>query len=335
MAAGVDSERNNAAQFAAERSLHRRGRGRQAACRLCVSRATRSSSATAAALPSSNTCCPGELREFALYDLDLARCCRCTEVLDRAQTRSLMAPFQVFFVRNLKLLYGRGQHKEDFEAVARYAKDPNPDALVIFVADHIRIPADTRRMEMQDKDRYERIRETLGDCCTILEMARVTEADGVRWAIEAAAKQGVQFEAEAARELVDALGADMMLVANELEKLVLYVGDKRRITLGDVETLVLAAKQRSLYELTDAISAKDVGRALATLEAHARERRWRRRSHWAPLHARPHLPPDARHSRKERARFTRDLVGAVAGIPSSTVRRGGRHPPGPPLRFTP
>ena len=37
------------------------------------------------------------------------------------------------------------------------------------------------------------------------------------------------------------------------------------ITLGDVETMVLAAKQRSLYELTDAISRRDPPAALALL----------------------------------------------------------------------
>ncbi|MGE5109902.1 MAG: DNA polymerase III subunit delta, partial [Acidobacteriaceae bacterium] len=36
---------------------------------------------------------------------------------------------------------------------------------------------------------------------------------------------------------------------------------------GDVETMVLAAKQRTLYELTDAISAKDRTRALEVLDA--------------------------------------------------------------------
>jgi DNA polymerase-3 subunit delta len=66
---------------------------------------------------------------------------------------------------------------------------------------------------------------------------------------------------------VDALGGDMMLVSNELEKLILFVGEKKRITLGDVETMVLAAKQRSLYELTDAISAKDRVKALEILDA--------------------------------------------------------------------
>src|SRR5208337_4420009 len=124
-------------------------------------------------------------------------------------------------------------------------------------ADHIRIPTDPRRMDLQDKDRYERIRETLGEHCTVLEFARVDEGDAVKWAIETANADGVKLDADAGRELVDSLGGDMMMVANELEKLTLYIGDKKRITLGDVETMVLAAKQRSLYELTDAISAKD------------------------------------------------------------------------------
>jgi len=58
----------------------------------------------------------------------------------------------------------------------------------------------------------------------------------------------------------------MMLVASELEKLCLYVaGREPRITLGDVETMVLAAKQRTLYELTDAISQRDRTRALLLL----------------------------------------------------------------------
>jgi DNA polymerase-3 subunit delta len=59
----------------------------------------------------------------------------------------------------------------------------------------------------------------------------------------------------------------MMLVSHELEKLILYVAEKKHITLGDVETMVLAAKQRSLYELTDAISARDKTRALSVLDA--------------------------------------------------------------------
>ncbi len=206
-----------------------------------------------------------EMRDFCLSDLDLAET-NIFEALDRAQTPSLMAPFQVIFLRNLKTLYTRGAKKEEFAAIDGYFRSPNPQALVLFVADHIRISSDPRRMDLQDKDRFDRIRETLGDWCGMVELARVDEADAIRWLTVEAEKQQVRFDPDAARELADALGADMMLIASEFEKLLLYAGEKKRITLGDVETMVLAAKQRSLYELTDAISAKDKPRALMLLQ---------------------------------------------------------------------
>lgn len=207
---------------------------------------------------------PAEMRDFCLSDLDLAQT-GIFDALDRAQTPSLMAPFQVLFLRNLKALYTRGAKKDEFAAIQNYFRSPNPQALLIFVADHIRIPSDLRRMDYEDKNRYERIRETLGDYCGTVELARADEADAIRWMTEEGEKRQVRFEPDAARELADALGADMMLIASEFEKLALYAGDKRRVTLGDVETMVLAAKQRSLYELTDAISSKDKARALLVL----------------------------------------------------------------------
>ncbi len=209
---------------------------------------------------------PADLRDFSLFDFDLADT-DLAEVLDRAQTRSLMAPFQVFFVRGVKNLFGRGSNEDKLSAIEEYCKNPNPDAVLIFVADHISIPADARRMEMTDKERYERIRESMGSFCTIIELSRVEEGEAVRWIGEYCATRDVKMDVDASRELVDALGGDMMMVSNELEKLILYVGEKKRVTLGDVETMVLAAKQRSLYELTDAISAKDRVRALQMLDA--------------------------------------------------------------------
>jgi len=237
---------------------------------------------------------PIEARDFSLHDFDLADT-PIFEILDCAQTPSLMAPFQVIFVRNLKLLYGRGSKKAEFAAIDAYFRSPNPQAVLLFVADHLRIPTDLRRMDYQDKDRYDRIRETLGDHCGFVELARVAEVDAIRWVTSEAEARGIRFDPDAARELVDALGADMMLVASELEKLCLYVSApvdtlqirvphpsqshrdgwdsqpptapiaRNHITLGDVETLVLAAKQRSLYELTDAISQHDRTRALLLL----------------------------------------------------------------------
>jgi DNA polymerase-3 subunit delta len=208
---------------------------------------------------------PPDLRDFCLSDLDLTST-SIFEVLDRAQTPSLMSPFQVIFIRNVRQLYARGAKKDEFAALDRYFQSPNPQALLLFIADFLRIPSDTRRMELDDKNRFERLTETLDQHCGIVELARVSDEDAMRWAVSKAQEADLRLEPDAARELVDALGADMMLVSSELEKLLLYTSGRGRITLGDVETMVLSAKQRTLYELTDAISARDRVRALALLQ---------------------------------------------------------------------
>src|SRR5258708_11796103 len=187
---------------------------------------------------------PDDLRDFSLHDLDLSEV-SVAEVLDRARTPSLMAPFQVFFIRGVKSLYGRGSHKEEFAAIETYVKDPNPAAVLIFVADHVSIPSDVRRMDMNDKDRYDRIRETLGEYCGMGEPAPVEESDGIRWIVEKAQQEQAKVDPDAARELVDALGADMMLVSSELEKLLRYVGQRQRFTLGPIGTTACAPNTTS------------------------------------------------------------------------------------------
>ncbi len=210
---------------------------------------------------------PEDLRDFCLHDLDLAET-SIFDALDLAQTPSLMAPFQVFFLRNVKTLYGRGQKKEEFAALDDYFRRPNPQALLLFVADHIALPQDLRKMDMQDKERAEKIRETLGDGCGIVELQKVSEDDAVHWVVSTGEGSGIRFGEDAARELVDALGVDMLTVQSELEKLTLYAGACGRATvdIADVEQMVSSAKQRSLYELTDAISLHDVARALMLLQ---------------------------------------------------------------------
>lgn len=218
---------------------------------------------------------PLDQRDFCLADLDLAET-SIFDALDRAQTPSLMVPFQVVFLRNLKVLYTRGAKKEEFAALDAYFRQPNPQALLIFVADHLHLPTDLRRMELQDKERFDRIRETLGDWCGLVELASIDETDATRWLLETTPARGATITPDAARELVDALGADMLQISNELEKLTLYAQGKQLltnptsselpgITLVDVESQVLAAKQRSLYELTDAISRRDRTAALLLL----------------------------------------------------------------------
>ena len=71
----------------------------------------------------------------------------------------------------------------------------------------------------------------------------------------------MKIEPDAAHELIDSLGADMLMVSRELEKLELYVGEKKQITLGDVETMARYA----IELLRDEKKMREMGKQARTV----------------------------------------------------------------------
>src|SRR5882757_4864280 len=65
----------------------------------------------------------------AMRDFDLTET-SIFEALDRAQTPSLMAPFQVLFLRNIKTLYTRGAKKDEFAALDAYGRSRSEERRV-------------------------------------------------------------------------------------------------------------------------------------------------------------------------------------------------------------
>src|SRR5258708_262419 len=90
---------------------------------------------------------PVDLRDFSIFEFALAKN-DLAEFPARARPPFVMALFRVFFVGGVKTFFGRGSNDEKLAAIEEYCKNPNPDAMVVFGADHISIPADVRRMEM-------------------------------------------------------------------------------------------------------------------------------------------------------------------------------------------
>ena len=68
---------------------------------------------------------PGDFRDFCLHDLDLAQT-NIFEALDLAQTPSLMAPFQVVLLGNVKKLYGRGSEEGGVRCNRCVLSQPEP-----------------------------------------------------------------------------------------------------------------------------------------------------------------------------------------------------------------
>jgi len=79
--------------------------------------------------------------------------------------------------------------------------------------------------------------------------------------------RGVELENGVSRLIADEIGADLAQLADAVERLAIYVGDKKRVTLADVEEVVATTRQRSVFELANAVGERDRGKALAILSS--------------------------------------------------------------------
>jgi DNA polymerase-3 subunit delta len=81
---------------------------------------------------------------------------------------------------------------------------------------------------------------------------------------EEARARGARFDAGAAELLCDEVGADLGQLADAVERLAIFVGG-RAITPADVEEVVASTRQRSVFELANAVGEGSRGQALAIL----------------------------------------------------------------------
>ncbi|HVB40552.1 MAG TPA: DNA polymerase III subunit delta [Terriglobales bacterium] len=209
---------------------------------------------------------PAETLGFSRFDADLATT-PLDAILDQARSPSLMAPLQVFFVRNAKELFGRGEKKHgDFPAnLQRFAADVGtpPAAVVVFIADHLHLPADERRISLEDKTRLQRIEATLGACGELVRCARVSESQAALIAAEMAAAVDAVIAPDAARALSERLEGNLGLMRTEIDKLALHAWPERRIGVEAVTQLVAGGAAASGFELAALIAR---GQRAASLE---------------------------------------------------------------------
>ncbi len=79
--------------------------------------------------------------------------------------------------------------------------------------------------------------------------------------------RALQFDEEALDLFVLLTGGDTRQIENELEKLDLYVGEKRAVTAEEVRTLVPLSRAGVIFELGNALAACDLDRALALVRS--------------------------------------------------------------------
>lgn len=135
-------------------------------------------------------------------------------------TPPMMGAWRVVVLREVEALASAKRARDE---LLRVAADPPPGLTLIMSCT---VPKGSKAKFYSDLARR----------AQSVEFKAVTDADLPGWLMARAEQvHGVEVEVDAARALGAAIGADLGILARELEKLSEFVGARRRITLEDVE----------------------------------------------------------------------------------------------------
>ena len=185
-------------------------------------------------------------------------------ILGQAQTLPMLATQQVIFVSGIEAWERLGDDSRDdlVKRLSAYLDNPAPFSILVLEADAL-----DQRMRLA-KTLTEK---TLAVSVELSDDPAERSRLAVPLAFEMARELGVELDRDAAEELSGILNGELASIRTEIEKLAAYAGDRRTITLADVELLVVSAKKYSVWELADMLSGREPARALEFLDSLLRE----------------------------------------------------------------
>lgn len=179
-----------------------------------------------------------------------------SEVTGMIQTMPFLAEHRVVIVENSGWFAKAGgdADSDDDKASGKTAalqgaiKEIGEDVVLIFVEEKV--------------DKRSKMYKCVLNKGVAEEYAPQTEDSLARWVSNYAKSSGKMMDAKTAYYLVAEVGSDMMLLQNEMEKLIAWSLDKNTITIDDVETVCTHQVTNKIFDMITAIATHHQKEAL-------------------------------------------------------------------------
>jgi DNA polymerase-3 subunit delta len=151
--------------------------------------------------------------------------------------------------RRIVLVKGAHHYSQgDLRTFILYLQSPSPSTSLIFIAEGI-----SANFLKEVKD-------------SAFHLQHPSYREIPSWIRTIAKELGKEIASEAAGYLQEVVGRDLQGLSSELSKASLYIGERRRIELKDVEEVVSEVRIATIFDLTKAIGERDLKKAFRALE---------------------------------------------------------------------
>jgi DNA polymerase-3 subunit delta len=166
------------------------------------------------------------------------------DILSHASSFPMMADLRVVVVRELDKLV-------DKELLSSYLEQPSPSTCLVL---HSTKP-DFRKKPYVTAKRS----------ATVVKFEPIREYQIASWIGKRVKQQGREIDSEAVKILAAYVGPTLREIQNELDKLYIFVQEKQAITSDDIRAVVGVSKEYNIFELQNAIGAKNLARSTEIL----------------------------------------------------------------------
>jgi len=176
-------------------------------------------------------------------------------IVERANTMS-------FFANRLvvvdEVTYFQDGQMADLEPFLEYFANPNPSTCLLFIVDSVH--------------RGRKFYKALDRAGEIVEFcAPKRSQEWLAW-VQSELKAREKFmDTQVATQFIEWAGHHTGVLSQELDKLVIFTGDRQKITVEDVKAITPRTMEASIFDLLDAVAGRASTKALQTLHDVLRE----------------------------------------------------------------
>ena len=182
---------------------------------------------------------PDDTMNYAYYE---GKGINVKEVIDLAETLPFFAERRLIILENTEFF------KNATPELADYIKEMPETTAMIFVESEV--------------DKRGKLYKAVQAKGRAVELGRQDETMLIRWIAGSVKKEGKQISETVIRHFVMKVGTDMENIQKELEKLFCYTLEKNVITVDDVETICTTQITNQIFDMVNAVAAKQQRKAL-------------------------------------------------------------------------
>jgi DNA polymerase III subunit delta len=182
------------------------------------------------------------------YELFYGKEAGASRIAQAARTLPMMAKRRLILVRDADEMKA-----DELAGLMTYVSDPAPETCLVFVGEKV-----DQRMKFFSAFKKHGV---------LVKLDPLYERQLPDFVRGEARARGVTIAPDALTMIVAEIGAELGQLADAVERLAMFAGERKQITADDVDQVVATTRQRSVFELANAVGAGDRAQALAMLSS--------------------------------------------------------------------